>query len=99
MATIPTQTADEAFVAQTKANMKKNARAELNAYLLDVADMAERLAEELRSRVADMNSCPGDVSVSDRFTWSLNDIENFGRNLNFSQAAQKLARFTFCSNS
>ncbi len=97
MATIPTQTADEAFMERMKANMKKTARTELNSYLEEVAKNAERLAKEIRDRIESMNECTGDVSVGDRFAWALNDIENFNRNVSFNQAAQKLARFTFCS--
>lgn len=68
----------------------KSAREALEARARD----ARSLADSIDARLKDLDhedDSPIKVSRSERYTWIINDIENFIRNINFAELARHAA--------
>ena len=61
--------------------------------LKDRAASATRLAESL-TKYAEQIAKGDDVPSNERFSWAINEIENFVRNVNFAQLARHCARIS-----
>lgn len=66
--------------------------------LRTVAERAERLAVKLHHYADEIKNPPTDngipVTAAERYTWAINEVENYIRNINFANLASNVARIS-----